>query len=159
MLDEPTASLTRGEVDALFREVRRIAGLGGGVLFVSHVLEEVLELRRPGHRAARRQGRRRGRAGERARRAPLVELIVGRAVADLYPDAEHRTGRPLLEAEGVAGLTLRGVSFKIHAGEILGVAGLVGSGREEIAGVAVRGHAAFRRQGARRRAQGVRRAA
>ena len=44
VLDEPTASLNRGEVDALFREVRRVAGLGAGVLFVSHVLDEVLEL-------------------------------------------------------------------------------------------------------------------
>jgi ribose transport system ATP-binding protein len=134
VLDEPTASLNRREVDALFREIRRVAGLGAGVLFVSHVLEEVLDL------ADRVTVLRDGRvvapavpaAGleERA----LIELIVGRPVDDLYPAVPARPGRELLEAQMVFGVTLRGVSLKLHRGEVLGVAGLVGSGREEIAG-------------------------
>jgi ribose transport system ATP-binding protein len=134
VLDEPTASLSRGEVDALFREVHRIAGLGGAVLFVSHVLEEVLELadRVTVLRDARVVAAGVPSAGLDEGR--LVELIVGRPVADLYPDAEHRAGRPLLEAEGVVGIALRGVTMRVHAGEIVGIAGLVGSGREEIAG-------------------------
>jgi ribose transport system ATP-binding protein len=134
VLDEPTASLSRGEVDALFREVRRIAGLGGGVLFVSHVLEEVLEL--ADRVTVLRDGRvvASGVPASALDEAQLVELIVGRPVADLYPDAEHRAGRPLLEAEGVFGTVVRGVTLRVHAGEVLGIAGLVGSGREEIAG-------------------------
>jgi ribose transport system ATP-binding protein len=133
VLDEPTASLNRGEVDALFREVRRVASLGAGVLFVSHVLDEVLDLAdrvtvlRDGNVVA---------SGEPAHgldERRLVELIVGRRVSELYPDPLGQTGRPVLEAEMVYGMTLRGVSLKVHEGEVLGIAGLVGSGREEIA--------------------------
>lgn len=134
VLDEPTASLNRGEVDALFREVRRVADRGAAVLFVSHMIDEVLELAdrvtvlRDGHVVASGEpvahldGRR------------LVELIVGRSVDDLFPVADRSVGRPVLEAEMVFGFTLRGVTLKLHEGEVLGIAGLVGSGREEIAG-------------------------
>lgn len=134
VLDEPTASLNRGEVDALFREVRRVAHQGAGVLFVSHMLDEVLTL------ADRVTVLRDGRVvaagvpvGE-LDETRLVELIVGRPISDLYPDSRHVTGRPVLEAEMVFGISLRGVSLKVHEGEVLGIAGLVGSGREEIAG-------------------------
>lgn len=134
ILDEPTASLNRGEVDALFREVRRLAGQGAGVIFVSHVLDEVLSLAdrvtvlRDGQVVAS------GVPTRDLDEARLVQLIVGRPVDKLYSTARHRTGRPVLEAEMVFGMSLRGVSFKVHAGEVLGIAGLVGSGRDEIAG-------------------------
>lgn len=134
VLDEPTASLNRGEVDSLFREVRRVADRGAGVLFVSHVLDEVLELAdrvtvlRDGQVVAD------GESAEGMDERRLVELIVGRSVDDFYPDIDADVGRPVLEAENVFGLTLRGVNLKVHQGEVLGVAGLVGSGREEIAG-------------------------
>lgn len=134
VLDEPTASLNRGEVDALFREVRRIAEHGAGVLFVSHMIDEVLEL--ADRVTVLRDGRvvASGEPVQSLDETRLIELIVGRPVDDLFPEAEHAAGRPVLEAEMVFGVTLRGVSLKIHEGEILGVAGLVGSGREEIAG-------------------------
>lgn len=132
VLDEPTASLHRGEVDALFREVRRLAGVGAGVLFVSHILDEVLGLAdrvtvlRDGQVVA--SGVPVSELDERS----LVELIVGRSVEQLYPEAVQHIGRPVLEAEMLFGVLLRGVSFKVHDGEVLGVAGLVGSGREEV---------------------------
>ena len=135
VLDEPTASLNRGEVDALFREVRRLAEHGAGVLFVSHMIDEVLEL------ADRVTVLRDGRvvaSGEPAAsldETRLIELIVGRPVGELFPETDHAVGRPVLEAEVLYGMTIRGVSLKIHEGEVVGVAGLVGSGREEIAGV------------------------
>ena len=94
MLDEPTASLNRGEVDALFREVRRIAEQGAGVLFVSHMLDEVLGL------ADRVTVLRDGKvvaAGEPVTgldERRLVELIVGRSMTDLYPDSDHVVGSP-----------------------------------------------------------------
>lgn len=134
VLDEPTASLNRGDVDALFREVRRVAEQGAGVLFVSHMLDEVLELAdrvtvlRDGKVVA--SGVDSAELDERR----LVELIVGRSIDELYPDSDRVAGRPVLEVEMVYGLTLRGVSFKVHEGEVLGVAGLIGSGREEVAG-------------------------
>lgn len=133
ILDEPTASLNRGEVDALFREVRRVADMGVGVLFVSHALDEVLEL------ADRVTVLRDGKvvaSGVEARSldaTALVELIVGRTASDLYPETRPTVGRELLEAEMIFGITLRGLTFKLYAGEILGFAGLVGSGREEVA--------------------------
>ena len=134
VLDEPTASLNRGEVDALFREVRRVAAEGAGVLFVSHMIDEVLELAdrvtvlRDGQVVA--SGEPAAELDERR----LVELIVGRPVADLYPEVDAAVGRPVLELSMVFGIALRGVNLKVHEGEIVGVAGLVGSGREEIAG-------------------------
>lgn len=134
VLDEPTASLNRREVDALFREVRRVAAMGAGVLFVSHMLDEVLDLAdrvtvlRDGKVVA--EGVPTAHLDQRA----LVDLIVGRPIGELYPVVPPTaSGTPVLEVEQVFGLSLRGVSFKVHEGEIVGVAGLVGSGREEIA--------------------------
>lgn len=134
VLDEPTASLNRGEVDALFREVRRIAERGAAVLFVSHMLDEVLEL---ADRVTVLRDAQVVAAGESAKGLDehrLVELIVGRTVAEMYPATDHSVGKPVLEADMVFGISLRGVSLKVHEREVLGVAGLVGSGREEIAG-------------------------
>ena len=150
VLDEPTASLNRGEVDALFREVRRVAERGAGVLFVTHMLDEVLELAdrvtvlRDGKVVAE------GEPVAALDEQQLVQLIVGRSISDLYPDRTHDIGRPALEAEHVYGIGLRGVSLKVHSGEVLGVAGLVGSGREDARQRAVRRHAPVRRQGAGR---------
>lgn len=134
VLDEPTASLNRREVEALFREVRRVASLGAGVLFVSHLLDEVLDLAdrvtvlRDGKVVA--SGVPTSDLDQRA----LVDLIVGRAIDDLYPTVmAPPSGTPVLEVEQLFGITLRGVSFKIHRGEVVGIAGLVGSGRDEIA--------------------------
>ncbi len=105
------------------------------MLFVSHMLDEVLELAdrvtvlRDGKVVAC------GEPTDRLDERQLVELIVGRPIADLYPDTDHVVGRPVLEADLIYGATVRGVSLKVHEGEVLGVAGLVGSGREEIAAV------------------------
>ena len=135
VLDEPTASLNRGEVDALFREVRRVVELGAGVLFVSHVVEEVLGL--ADRVTVLRDGRvvAEGLPTSTLDEESLVELIVGRSVDELYPAPAERSGRPVLEADNLFGVSLRGVSLRVHAGEVVGVAGLVGSGRDEIASV------------------------
>ena len=156
VLDEPTASLNRGEVDALFREVRRVAEQGAGVLFVSHMLDEVLGLAdrvtvlRDGQVVAA------GEPVDRLDERRLVELIVGRSMTDLYPDSDHVVGRPVLETEMMFGTTLRGVSLKIHEGEVLGIAGLVGSGREEVAGAVFGATPAVRRPGLGEQAEGLR---
>lgn len=133
VLDEPTASLNRAEVDALFREVRRVSERGAGVLFVSHMLDEVLQL--ADRVTVLRDGKVVASGIDVADldEQSLVELIVGRSVSDMYPERHTSTGRPVLEAEGLFGLVLRGVNLKVDAGEVLGIAGLVGSGREEIA--------------------------
>ena len=134
VLDEPTASLNRGEVDALFREVRRVAAAGNGVIFVSHILDEVLEL--ADRVTVLRDGRvvAAGVAVADLDQQRLVKLIVGSEVGSLYATRDHALGRAALEAQMLVGATLRGVSLKVARGEVLGIAGLVGSGRDEIAG-------------------------
>lgn len=138
ILDEPTASLNRGEVEALFREVRRLTQKRAGVIFVSHVLPEVLAL------ADRITVLRDGKvvaAGEPAAQhdtASLVRLMVGRDIGTHVQHDDKDFGLNTLEVENVFGMTLKGVSFKVRSGEIVGFAGLVGSGRDEI-GTAVFG--------------------
>ena len=134
VLDEPTASLNRNEVGALFREVRRLTAEGAGVIFVSHILDEVLSLAdrvtvlRDGLVVAA------GVPTSDLSQARLVELIVGRSVNQLYSRSSAARSRvPVLEIVGVSGITLRNVSLTVHDGEVVGVAGLVGSGRDEIA--------------------------
>ncbi len=134
VLDEPTASLNRNEVDALFREVRRVTVEGAGVVFVSHILDEVLGLAdrvtvlRDGEVVAA------GVPSTELTQAKLVELIVGRSVTQLYSrSSTARTLVPVLEVVGLSGVTVRNVSMTVHDGEVVGVAGLVGSGRDEIA--------------------------
>jgi ABC-type sugar transport system ATPase subunit len=111
-----------------------VVAQGAGVLFVSHVLDEVLGL--ADRITVLRDGRvvAAGISASELDETSLVELIVGRPVDSLYPPPPTRTGRPVLEAEMLFGMTLRGVGLKVHRGEVLGVAGLVGSGRDEIAG-------------------------
>ncbi len=135
ILDEPTASLNRNEVDALFREVTRIAAEGSGVIFVSHILEEVLQLAdrvtvlRDGIVVAA------GIPVGDLTQASLVEFIVGRSIGTLYVERETtQFTHPTLEVEGVSGITLRGLSMRVHEGEVVGIAGLVGSGRDELCG-------------------------
>ena len=135
ILDEPTASLNRNEVDALFREVKRIANEGSGVIFVSHILDEVLQL--ADRVTVLRDGRvvAAGVAVSELDQSSLVELIVGRSIGTLYVERKATSfTHPVLEVEGVSGSTLRGLSMRAHEGEVVGVAGLVGSGRDELCG-------------------------
>jgi rhamnose transport system ATP-binding protein len=128
ILDEPTASLSAHEVERLFTIVRRTRDRGVAVLFVSHRLDEVFAL------CDRATVFRDGRfvttaATSDLTTANLVRHMVGRAVS-LFPKEEATIGDVLLEVRGLA-LTgaFRDVSFSVRAGEILGLAGLVGAGR------------------------------
>jgi ribose transport system ATP-binding protein len=134
ILDEPTASLNRTEVDALFRAVRIAVDQGVGVIFVSHLLDEVLTL--ADRITVLRDGEVVVEGAESATldEGGLVRHIIGDRV-DLShrPDRSHRHGPYRLEVSNLFGLTLRGVSFKVRAGEVLGISGLIGSGRDELA--------------------------
>jgi ribose transport system ATP-binding protein len=133
ILDEPTAALTEHEAERLFVEIERLKAEGGAVLYVSHRLEEVRRLAdrvtvlRDGQMVATR---------ERAEvRIPeLVQLMVGRdAGVRQSIDAERMRGsEPVLRVRGLRrGKALRDVGFELWGGEILGLAGLMGSGRTE----------------------------
>jgi rhamnose transport system ATP-binding protein len=133
IMDEPTAALSLQEVDNLFATVRRLHERGVAVLFISHRLEEVsaiadtVTVLRDGRHVATRP------AAELSH-GEMIRLMVGRSLEALFPKEEAEIGEPVLQAEG---LTRRGVfsnvSFELRRGEIVGLAGFVGSGRTEIA--------------------------
>jgi ABC-type sugar transport system ATPase subunit len=134
IMDEPTTALTHAEVGRLFEAVRRVARRGCGVIFVSHRISEVLEIAdsvtilRDGKRVATKRQ-------EPLSRDELVELMIGRPVSQLYPPVRPSASTPLLGARGLRTETLRGLDLDIHAGEIVGVTGIVGSGREDVGDV------------------------
>ncbi len=134
ILDEPTASLSTHEVERLFTIVRRTKERGVGVLFVSHRLDEVFAL--CDRATVFRDGRHVITAPtSELTTASLVRHMVGREVS-LFPKEASTLGEPLLEVRGLSDAAgFRDVSFTVRAGEILGLAGLVGAGRTEIARV------------------------
>jgi rhamnose transport system ATP-binding protein len=135
ILDEPTASLSQRECAELFRIVRALRDAGCALLFISHRFDEVFEI--ADRYAVFRDGSSVG-AGRIAdtNRDALVRLMVGRDVAQLFPKFETRAGEELLRVEGLgrAG-EFADVSFTLRRGEILGIYGLVGAGRTELAQV------------------------
>jgi rhamnose transport system ATP-binding protein len=133
IMDEPTSSLTLNEVEELFRIVRHLREEGTGIVFISHRLEELFEL------ADRVTVLRDGayvdtRHVEAVTRDELIHLMVGRTITNLFPKQEVQAGEVILKVEH---LTLSGVfqdiSFELHKGEILGMAGLIGAGRTDVA--------------------------
>jgi ABC-type sugar transport system ATPase subunit len=132
VLDEPTAALHPSEVEILLTSVRRVSAAGGGVLFVSHRLEEVrgiadrIGVLREGVLVA--EG-----AATGFSMGDLVTLIAGREIAQMHPQPRPPSTDTLLSVSGLVGPTISGVDFDLHRGEILGIAGLLGSGREELA--------------------------
>jgi len=134
ILDEPTASLSAHEVDRLFTIVRRLRDRGVSILFVSHRLDEVFAL--CDRATVFRDGRHVITTETSAlTTADLVRHMVGRTVS-LFPKVETPIGDVLLEVEGLtrAGV-FRDIGFSVHAGEIVGFAGLIGAGRTEVARV------------------------
>jgi ABC-type sugar transport system ATPase subunit/ribose/xylose/arabinose/galactoside ABC-type transport system permease subunit len=132
LMDEPTAALTPREVDRLFGIVRRLRDSGVAIVFVSHRLAEVFDF--SDRITVLRDGK---CAGERlvneTTTDEIVRLMIGRELNSFYERAQSKIGPPLLELNSVrrAGSSVS-VSFTVHAGEIVGLAGLVGAGRTEI---------------------------
>jgi ABC-type sugar transport system ATPase subunit/ribose/xylose/arabinose/galactoside ABC-type transport system permease subunit len=135
IMDEPTAALSQREVERLFAVVASLRARSVALLFVGHRMEEIYRV--ADRIAVLRDGRLVGlEPAALLDRDRAVQLMVGRPLAAIYPSRTHRPGAVVL---GVRGLTRRGVfadiSFEVRTGEILGLAGLVGSGRTEIARV------------------------
>jgi ABC-type sugar transport system ATPase subunit len=133
ILDEPTTALTPPEVAKLFGIIRRLAAQGITFIFISHMLEELTEL--SDTITVLRDGRNEGSlARSEFDRRRLSTMIAGRALADRRPKAASAAGGAYLE---VRGLSLPGefedVSFSLRRGEVLGLAGLQGSGRSALA--------------------------
>lgn len=131
-LDEPTTSLPPHEVDVLLARLRDYAAMGQTIVFVSHRLPEILRVAdratvlRDGHKVS---------TGPVAglSESDLVELIVGRPVGQVYPTIEKAApSQSGMRVTGLAGGPIRDVTFEVHPGEVIGIAGLLGSGRSSL---------------------------
>ena len=132
-MDEPTSALSRQEVQRLFDIIRRLRRQGLAIVYISHHLDEVLEIAdrvtvlRDGRKVATHEVR-------DVTASQLVELMVGRSVSALYAERVTRPGPVRLEVRRASRYGFfHDVSLEIRAGEILGVGGLSGSGRSELA--------------------------
>ncbi len=134
ILDEPTASLTERETDRLFEIVRRLRAGGAGVVYISHRLEELgriadrITVLRDGETIETRDA-------EGTDSRTLIRLMAGRDLSAVFPKRVVPIGNPVLTVNGLncAAARVKNVSFEVHAGEILGFAGLVGAGRTQLA--------------------------
>jgi ribose transport system ATP-binding protein len=135
VMDEPTSALTSREVDQLFSLIERLAARGTAIVYITHRLDEVFRI---GQRVTVL------RDGRRVATMPLadvsatelVRLMANRDLDDHFPKVPVAPGRELLRVEGVCrGGVLHDISFSLHAGEVVGVAGLLGAGRSELARV------------------------
>ncbi len=133
IMDEPTAALTGQETERLFRVVRALRARGAAILFITHRLEEAFQecqrvtIMRDGAWVD-------GGPVQRFDTDTVVRRMVGRELGELYPRGDAQVGDVALEVQGLSRKGLyRGVSFTVRRGEIVGLAGLVGAGRSEVA--------------------------
>ncbi|MEA4906302.1 MAG: sugar ABC transporter ATP-binding protein [Anaerolineaceae bacterium] len=133
IMDEPTSALTLNEVSDLFKLVRRLRDEGTAITFISHRLEELYELAdrvtilRDGYYVDTRpiQG---------VERDELIRMMVGRTISNLFPKQDVPAGETVLKVKNLTRSgVFRNISFELRKGEILGMAGLVGAGRTDVA--------------------------
>jgi ribose transport system ATP-binding protein len=133
IMDEPTATLAEKEIEDLFEVIRDLTSQGIAILYISHRLDEIF------HIADRVTVMRDGKIVDtlpidELDEDKLVRLMVGRDIENLYPKTEVEIGDVMLRAEGISrDDVLKDCSFEVRSGEILGLAGLVGAGRTELA--------------------------
>ena len=134
VLDEPTSSLTQEEVTHLFKIINKLRDRGCGIIYISHKMEEILEI--SDDVTIMRDGK--WIATEEASNLTtdkIIKLMVGRDLTNRFPPKTNKQGEVILEVRNLTGKyepAVKDVSFKLKKGEILGVAGLVGSRRTEL---------------------------
>ncbi len=137
IMDEPTSALSTTEVEVLFRVINELKSHGVSIIYISHKLDELLQI--GDYVTVLRDGR----LVETARAADIsvpwiIEKMVGKNPAALFSRTEHSVGEVLLKVEGLTlprpggGYIVDHVSFELHAGEILGLYGLMGAGRSDL---------------------------
>ena len=133
VFDEPTSSLTETEVEHLFRIINMLRDRGCGIIYISHKMEEILRISddvtimRDGQYVATRPA-------SELTMEEIIRLMVGRELTNRFPPKENVPGEVILDVEHLSGkyTRLRDASFQLRSGEILGIAGLDGSGRTEV---------------------------
>ncbi|TKI05807.1 galactose/methyl galactoside ABC transporter ATP-binding protein MglA [Martelella alba] len=134
IMDEPTSSLTEKEVNHLFSIIRKLKAKGCGIVYISHKLEEIFQLcdevtiLRDGQWIATQPV-------EGLTMEQIIAMMVGRELSQRFPDKEGETGEIILKVQNLTSLrqpSIRDISFDLHKGEILGIAGLVGAKRTDI---------------------------
>ncbi len=132
VMDEPTAPLTSQDVRKLFTLIHRMKDKGVTIIYISHRIPEVYELAdrisvmRDGELIATKEV-------SDMSESELIKKMVGRELNETYPPRNHSYGDVLLEVRNLSGSGVHDINFQLHKGEILGVAGLIGSGRTETA--------------------------
>src|SRR5699024_8849846 len=133
IMDEPTSSLTEAEVEDLFKIIEDLKKKGVAIIYISHKMDEIFRISdditvyRDGEYIATDRA-------ENLNVDKLIQLMVGREVTDMFPKVDCPIGETILKVENLAaGRAVKNVSFELHRGEILGMAGLVGAGRTETA--------------------------
>ncbi|WP_208636370.1 sugar ABC transporter ATP-binding protein [Mesorhizobium helmanticense] len=131
VLDEPTAALSRAEAQQLYRIIGQMRSAGVGLIYISHRMEEVWQL--ADRVTVFRDGTYVG-TGAMGDISPsdVVRMMVGRPIADLYRHAPRQPGEVVLDVSGLAGDGAGPVDFTVRAGEVVCMAGLIGSGRTEV---------------------------
>ncbi len=132
IMDEPTSAITETEVNVLFEQIRRLKAQGVAIIYISHKMDEIFQISdritvlRDGTLAG--TGESKDLNGDQ-----LISMMVGREIKEVYPKTEVPIGETIMEVEHLyRGQKVKDVSFKLHKGEVLGIAGLVGSGRSEL---------------------------
>ncbi len=133
IMDEPTSALTEKEINELFTRIRKLRSDGVSIVYISHRMEELFEI---GDRVTvLRDGRRIGtRNIDEITKPELIRMMVDRELTHQFPKVQAARGKEVLRVEGLSRSEhLNDISFSLHEGEVLGIAGLLGSGRSELA--------------------------
>ncbi|MBN2010774.1 sugar ABC transporter ATP-binding protein [candidate division KSB1 bacterium] len=132
IMDEPTSALTDQEIKELFASIRRLKDKGVSIIYISHRLEELFEI---GDRVTvLRDGKYVGTHDiQDVTKSDLISMMVNRELKEQFPKQTFKIGDEILRLEGVSNQHLHEINFSLHRGEILGIAGLLGSGRTELA--------------------------
>ena len=133
IMDEPTSALTTQEIETLFKTIKKIKEQGVGIIYISHHLEEIFQI--CDRATVLRDGQQVGSypVSEIDKRK-LIQLMANRDLNDYYPRLRSEPGEEILRVSGLhCGHKLKNINFYLRRGEILGIAGLLGSGRTELA--------------------------
>lgn len=132
IMDEPTSAITDKEVDVLFELIRKLKEQGKSVIYISHKMEEIFKI--CDTVTVLRDGKYIGRnSTSEITEDKMISMMVGREIKDVYPKREVPIGEIVLEVKNLSqGDVVKDISFQLHAGEILGISGLIGAGRSEL---------------------------